>query len=226
MLDFYVHESCQRVGVGRALFEHFLAVEVQAVKAANLAYDRPSPKLLAFLQKHYGLARYVPQNNNFVVFDNFFEDHSITQQSSRGAATVCLTHRGDRPGRHGAAADPHGRMAMRHSPVLAATSTSYSPDQFARGAPPLNTCQTAGPLQHSPQQPAAAGSDSSSLASTGEFEPRLPLSGGCISKRNISGRPELQGLSSSPLLQDWERRCLPKSFLFAFFSLLPLCTTP
>lgn len=41
---------------------------------ANLAYDRPSPKLLGFLKKHYGLASYIPQNNNFVVYSAYFEN--------------------------------------------------------------------------------------------------------------------------------------------------------
>ena len=42
---------------------------VEGHSAASLAYDRPSPKLLGFLRKHYGLTEYVPQNNNFVVFE-------------------------------------------------------------------------------------------------------------------------------------------------------------
>ncbi len=32
--------------------QHFLAAERQT--AASIGYDRPSPKLLAFLRKHYG----------------------------------------------------------------------------------------------------------------------------------------------------------------------------
>ena len=40
----------------------------KAVKPELLAYDKPSPKLLAFMGKHYGLKNYVPQNNNYVVF--------------------------------------------------------------------------------------------------------------------------------------------------------------
>ena len=35
-------------------------------------YDRPSDKFLNFLKKHYGLKEYVPQNNNFVIFDDYF----------------------------------------------------------------------------------------------------------------------------------------------------------
>lgn len=71
MLDFYVHESCQRTGVGRLLFDRMLSEE--AAHPAKLAYDRPSPKLLAFLRKHFGLLKFVPQTNNFVVFNQYFE---------------------------------------------------------------------------------------------------------------------------------------------------------
>lgn len=38
----------------------------------KLAYDRPSSKLVAFLKKHYNLASYLPQNNNFIVFNDYF----------------------------------------------------------------------------------------------------------------------------------------------------------
>lgn len=58
VLDFYVHESVQRGGQGKALFEKMLQSE--GVQPEKLGYDRPSPKLLAFLAKHYGLKRYVP----------------------------------------------------------------------------------------------------------------------------------------------------------------------
>ena len=39
--------------------QYFLSVEQQ--DPGNVAYDRPSPKLLAFLQRHYGLKEYIPQ---------------------------------------------------------------------------------------------------------------------------------------------------------------------
>ncbi|CAE8583199.1 unnamed protein product, partial [Polarella glacialis] len=69
-LDFYVHETCQRHGYGRLIFDAMLSKERLA--PAQMAYDRPSPKLQAFLAKHFGLAQYRPQNNNFVVFDDYF----------------------------------------------------------------------------------------------------------------------------------------------------------
>lgn len=40
---------------------------------SKLAIDAPSTKLIAFLRKHYCLANYVPQNHNFVVFNEYFE---------------------------------------------------------------------------------------------------------------------------------------------------------
>ena len=66
ILDFYVHESVQRKGYGKKLFEHVLQHE--KTRPEKLAYDRPSAKFLAFLGKHYNLSTFVPQRNNFVVF--------------------------------------------------------------------------------------------------------------------------------------------------------------
>jgi len=47
-------------------------LEYEKVLPEKLAYDRPSPKLLGFLTKHYSLKNFIPQNNNYVVFDDYF----------------------------------------------------------------------------------------------------------------------------------------------------------
>ena len=73
VLDFYVHESVQRKGIGKELFE--LMLKTTKISPSKIAYDKPSPKLLGFLRKHYGLSRYIPQNNNFVVFSAYFTDY-------------------------------------------------------------------------------------------------------------------------------------------------------
>lgn len=52
VLDFYVHESRQRAGLGREMFDVML--EREGVEPQKLAIDRPSDKLIAFLRKHYG----------------------------------------------------------------------------------------------------------------------------------------------------------------------------
>lgn len=44
------------------------------MRPEHMAVDKPSDKFLAFLRKHYGLSRTIPQINNFVVFDSFFQD--------------------------------------------------------------------------------------------------------------------------------------------------------
>ncbi|XP_072704119.1 alpha-tubulin N-acetyltransferase 1 isoform X2 [Ciconia boyciana] len=74
VLDFYIHESLQRHGYGRQLFQHMLQSE--RVDPWRLAVDRPSEKLLAFLRKHYGLTDAIPQVNNFVIFEGFFSNRA------------------------------------------------------------------------------------------------------------------------------------------------------
>jgi hypothetical protein len=63
--------------------QHMLAAE--RLSPEQLAYDRPSPKLLSFVRKHYGLSSYVPQSNNFVVFEQHFQ-HSSSSELSRMSA--------------------------------------------------------------------------------------------------------------------------------------------
>ncbi|NWV55799.1 ATAT acetyltransferase, partial [Daphoenositta chrysoptera] len=70
VLDFYIHESQQRRGLGRELFREMLQRE--RVQPEKLAVDRPSEKLLGFLRKHFGLCDLIPQVNNFVIFEGFF----------------------------------------------------------------------------------------------------------------------------------------------------------
>jgi len=72
VLDFYVHEDWQRGGFGKMLFEAMLSNE--GVDPSQLAYDRPSPKLIGFMSKHFGLSEFVPQQNKFVIFKQFFAD--------------------------------------------------------------------------------------------------------------------------------------------------------
>ncbi|TSK28257.1 Alpha-tubulin N-acetyltransferase 1 [Bagarius yarrelli] len=77
VLDFYVTESLQRHGYGLELF-HFM-LKHKKVEPEQMAYDRPSSKFLAFLEKHFDLKHSVPQVNNFVVFEGFFRNRSVAQ---------------------------------------------------------------------------------------------------------------------------------------------------
>ena len=92
VLDFYVHESAQRSGVGTALFDFFLREE--RANPARLAYDRPSEKLLAFLKKNHGLSAFQPQSNNFVVFEAYFAAKSQRPASAANALRRLTEGRG------------------------------------------------------------------------------------------------------------------------------------
>jgi alpha-tubulin N-acetyltransferase 1 len=75
LLDFYVHETLQRSGHGKELYTKML--QVSGVQPNKIAIDRPSPKLISFMRKHYGLCDYIPQNNNFVIYREYFRVISI-----------------------------------------------------------------------------------------------------------------------------------------------------
>ncbi|CAF0807307.1 unnamed protein product [Adineta ricciae] len=70
VLDFYVHESKQRLGYGKKLFDTMLSFE--KCVPHELPVDRPSNKCLAFLHKHYNLSSPIHLVNNFVVYQGFF----------------------------------------------------------------------------------------------------------------------------------------------------------
>lgn len=89
VLDFYVHESRQRGGLGKILFEYML--EYENLLPEQLAIDRPSDKLLGFLRKHYALTQKIPQMNNFVIYDGFFAPQS--QKDVNGSGQNHITAR-------------------------------------------------------------------------------------------------------------------------------------
>lgn len=79
VLDFYVHEDFQRGGFGKVLFAAM--IQHEGVPPDQFAYDRPSPKLIGFLRKHYNLTSFTPQQNKFVIFDEFFHAQPVRAPS-------------------------------------------------------------------------------------------------------------------------------------------------
>ena len=104
VLDFYIHETRQRAGLGKVLFEYML--EYENLLPEQLAIDRPSEKLLSFLKKHYGkkfdlqknkttslknptftaLTEKIPQMNNFVIYDGFFNAQDSQRDDMKGSS--------------------------------------------------------------------------------------------------------------------------------------------
>ncbi|XP_064650126.1 alpha-tubulin N-acetyltransferase 1-like isoform X1 [Lineus longissimus] len=82
VLDFYVHESRQRMGCGKRLFDYMLQQE--EVQPQHLAIDTPSSKFVPFLKKHYHFKATIQQVNKFVVFEGFFTNrHDVVRQQGR-----------------------------------------------------------------------------------------------------------------------------------------------
>ena len=165
VLDFYVHERCQRQGVGLALFTRALAHF--SVEARQMGYDRPSPKFLAFLDKHHGLRNYTPQNNNFVVFDDFFNDASTCNNHSR---------RRIRNGDQNMQSGNHSRFSQQQTEMTAAANaaaTKIQAQSFSSWFDKSTSLETYGrsePNQHDEQvvvAPRPYGNPASSAASTG-----------------------------------------------------------
>lgn len=80
VLDFYVYEGCQRTGFGKEIF--LKMIECEKIEPRKLGYDRPSSKLLSFLKKHFHLSEYVPQNNKYVVYNDYFLSPSSSSSAS------------------------------------------------------------------------------------------------------------------------------------------------
>ena len=93
VIDFYVYESCQRKGIGRELFEYMVNFERKVPE--EMAYQRPTTPLLNFLQKNYNLYNYVLQNNNYIVFDEFFNyiDNNLATDNSTTRAIRAFSGR-------------------------------------------------------------------------------------------------------------------------------------
>ena len=72
VLDFYTYEDCQRKGYGNIIFTEMLKRE--RIEPRKLGYDRPSNKFINFLRKYFNLYNYIPQTNNFIVFQDYFLD--------------------------------------------------------------------------------------------------------------------------------------------------------
>lgn len=91
ILDFYVHESQQRRGLGKTLFEYML--DYEGLLPEQFAIDRPSEKLLGFLKKHYALTQKIPQMNNFVIYEGFFSAQEQSKEENNASAKMHITAR-------------------------------------------------------------------------------------------------------------------------------------
>jgi len=100
LLDFYIHESKQRKGYGSRLMNYML--QDIDLEAKHLAIDKPTKKLLQFMWKHYQLSKLVNQGNNFVIYEEFFDDDLSNKNHDNSGHRASAYMRQSRFGRHGA----------------------------------------------------------------------------------------------------------------------------
>lgn len=100
LLDFYIHESKQRKGYGKRLIECML--QDINLEAKHLAIDKPTKKLLQFMWKHYQLSKLVNQGNNFVIYEEFFDDAFDEKNHDNSGHRAVAYKRQPMFGRHGA----------------------------------------------------------------------------------------------------------------------------
>ena len=70
LLDFYVSEIIQRSGIGLTLFRSMMDA-IGHPMPCTLAYDRPSPKLILFMAKHFNLTLPDLQPNKYTIFEGY-----------------------------------------------------------------------------------------------------------------------------------------------------------
>ena len=61
------------------MFSEILSEE--KIEPKKMAFERPNPKFLNFLNQYYGLNDYVPQNNNYVVFKDYFKEENMKKDN-------------------------------------------------------------------------------------------------------------------------------------------------
>lgn len=192
VLDFYIVEGQQRGGLGRKLFDAMLSLERGISSAAQLAYDRPSPKLLSFLRKHFGLAKYTPQSNNFVVFDAYFSPSpgpSASQQPARRTSNTSRSAAAQRrPAPFAEAAESGQVNVVSYSEFDTAARTAQPPRLPSSGA--SNVC-AAGMPSHGARRACPSGEYACQQDGTGLEAERRPCR--AIATRSPSNR------SASPL---------------------------
>ena len=81
LLDFCVCPNSQRKGYGKILIDKMLETECKEMH--QIPIDKPSPLCLSFMKKHFGLSRFVPQSNHYVVFDEFWMSSAQIEDSKQ-----------------------------------------------------------------------------------------------------------------------------------------------
>ncbi|XP_017763751.1 PREDICTED: alpha-tubulin N-acetyltransferase-like [Eufriesea mexicana] len=197
ILDFYVHESRQRMGLGNILYQHMLSEE--NIRPVKLAIDRPSEKFLAFLDKYYNLSKIIPQNNKFVVFQGFFDDEHQDVRTNRYSLPPKTS------ADIGTSSAVHNNLAKNNSSLNGVPySSSISRTSFGRYAAARPPCSMANIIHNTAMLGPSAertGEKSSTPAAT-QLKPERPRSLSLYSEEEQKQRSSELSTVPTPALPD------------------------
>ena len=94
--DFFVYEDIRNKGIGIEIFNEMLKFEKKKVE--EIAYENPSKDLIGFIFKYFGLKNYINQNNDFMVYEEFFNniDDNLAYDNSTNRAIRALSSKVNR----------------------------------------------------------------------------------------------------------------------------------
>ncbi|GES85857.1 alpha-tubulin N-acetyltransferase-like [Rhizophagus clarus] len=162
VLDFYVHENCQRSGYGKQLFEYMLTNE-KVENPCKLAFDRPSHKFKSFLKKYYDLENFIPQPNNFVIFDEYgLQDKSANSR----ILNTPPNRRHSTPYEKTSTATYH-----RHTRSLTPHHHYYPSSLFDDSPPALSSSSSISSPSSFPSSPSPSGNNFTSVSSINHTAP-------------------------------------------------------
>ncbi|CAH0546557.1 unnamed protein product [Brassicogethes aeneus] len=157
ILDFYVHESRQRLGLGKILYENML--EEEQIEPVKIAIDRPSDKFLGFLRKHYHLNSPIKQMNNYVVFDGFFPEEDTKSERSdsllaqRSSPSVPTHSSFSQYGRYGAPRPKCSMGQIIHNDTSTVPSSPATPVGSFKSIENLRATPSPKPIEKKPDSP-------------------------------------------------------------------------
>lgn len=128
LLDFYVEEGSQRRGIGTQLIQQLL--QHTGLAAEDLALDRPSPRLLRFMHKQFGLSQPLEQENQFSVYPGFFSSESQQRRNAALAASSSSPSTGASRARISTRRDTDNATDSWHSRTMDAYSAGQEETEY------------------------------------------------------------------------------------------------
>ncbi|KAF9308300.1 Alpha-tubulin N-acetyltransferase 1 [Podila horticola] len=164
--------------------EKKLFIVVEDVEPNQIAYDRPSPKLYQFLSKHFSLDRYLPQPNQFAIFEGYMlqdcgepilvddQPYPLTSYSSSSSRSSPSKLSSDPNHQHHTNTSSNQTIPSSHSPSADNATLVHNNFQNIKGPVPSRAQQSSTVLDGLVNRPTASTNPSASTT-TGSTNRRI-----------------------------------------------------